>query len=74
MVCLELQSFDGLLESVEVELSGVELEAGVDDGVGDLGSVTELRREAANLAADAQDLLSEEPGKNAGEADLSLAI
>lgn len=63
MVCLELQSFDGLLESVEVELSRVELEAGVDDGVGDLGGVAELRREATNLAADAQDLLSEEPGK-----------
>ena len=52
------------LESVEVQLAGVILEPGVDDGVGDLGGVAELRRQATNLVADAQNLLREQPGMN----------
>ena len=51
------------LEHVIVDLSLVVLEARVEDGRGDFGSISELRWQSADFTADAQDLLGEQPAK-----------
>ena len=56
-------SADNLLESVEDELSTVELKSRVEDGVRDPGGVAELRRETTDLASHAQNLLPVKPEK-----------
>ena len=52
-----------LLELVEVEAALVEVEAGAEDGVGDLGCVLELGRKPADLVTHVQDVLGEKPEK-----------
>ena len=54
-------SDENSLESIEIKLSRVVFKSGVEDRVGNLGGIAELRRKSTDFASNAQDLLAVEP-------------
>ena len=52
---------DDGLESIEIKISRVVFKSGVEDRVGNLGGIAELRRKSTDFASNAQDLLAVEP-------------